>query len=165
MLNVSFEAQQLVDGCFRGRGRTSQETVKLHEEFEVNIITLRSFAMAAPHVVRVQVDTCWGLPNVSQSVVFHRRLSIAFVRSASTLVASDRCNSLKGRLTHSYGWYRVWVLSVGVVVVFDRGLRFNFLAYFAGVRSLRLPRAARSKYACYQYLYSDITVSMTDCVH
>lgn len=34
-----------------------EESVKLHEQFEVDIVTFGSFAVTAPHVVFVEVDT------------------------------------------------------------------------------------------------------------
>ena len=37
---------------------TSQETVKLHKELKVDIVTLRRLAVSAAHMMGVQVDTC-----------------------------------------------------------------------------------------------------------
>jgi len=36
---------------------TSQEAVKLHQNLQVDVVTLGSLAVAAPHMVAVQVDT------------------------------------------------------------------------------------------------------------
>jgi hypothetical protein len=36
---------------------TSKEAVKLHEHLQVNVLALRSLAVAAAHMVPVQVDT------------------------------------------------------------------------------------------------------------
>jgi hypothetical protein len=41
-----------------GEMRTSQEAVELHQNLQVDVVTLGSLAVAAPHMVAVQVDTC-----------------------------------------------------------------------------------------------------------
>ena len=43
----------------RNRGsHTSQEAVELHQNLQVDVVALGSLAVAAPHMVAVQVDTC-----------------------------------------------------------------------------------------------------------
>jgi len=37
--------------------RTSQEAVELDEELEVDIVALGRFAMRAPHVMPIEIDT------------------------------------------------------------------------------------------------------------
>jgi len=41
-----------------GVGTTSQEAVKLHQELEVDIVTLGSTPVSVLHVVAVEIDTC-----------------------------------------------------------------------------------------------------------
>ena len=41
-----------------GGSHTSQEAVELHQNLQVDVVALGSLAVAAPHMVAVQVDTC-----------------------------------------------------------------------------------------------------------
>lgn len=43
---------------------TSKKSIELDEEFEVDVVALRRFAMAAAHVVSVEIDT-WRMTIVS----------------------------------------------------------------------------------------------------
>lgn len=51
-----------------GESHTGKEAVQLHQDLKIDVFALRRLAVAAAHMVTVQVDTCNGTHTISQSV-------------------------------------------------------------------------------------------------
>lgn len=64
--------------------RTGQEAVKLHQEFEVDIVALGGLAVSAPHVVTVEIDTCRVKPS---SAIWSKACSIRAALSGNLQTA------------------------------------------------------------------------------
>lgn len=67
-----------------GSERTGKESVELHQELEVDIVTLGRLAMAAPNVVTIEVDTCQKKLRLARSSC-----------AACGLVSKDCCEQSK----------------------------------------------------------------------